>query len=194
MKRQLEPSNSLVPCPAVLVSVRGTDRPNIITLAWAANVCSEPPTVVVGIRPRRYSHGLVKEAGDFVVNIPSVDLIEATKMCGAKSGRDTDKFAVCHLTAEPSAKVTSPMIKECPINIECKTKQVITLGSHDLFIAEVVAVHIDESVLDEKGNFDAAKAKLFTFLPLTGDYWALGKPVRESPPARSAATKRRGRG
>ncbi|RDE13328.1 MAG: flavin reductase family protein [Candidatus Thorarchaeota archaeon] len=193
MKRQLEPSNSVVPCPAVLVSVRGPDRPNIITLAWAANVCSEPPTVVVGIRPRRYSHGLVKEAGDFVVNIPSADLLEATKLCGTKSGRDMDKFAVSHLTAEPSTKVTSPMIKECPINIECKTKQVITLGSHDLFIAEVVAVHIDESVLDEKGNFDAAKAKLFAFLPLTGDYWALGEALRESPPAGSATTKRRGR-
>jgi len=193
MKRQLEPSNSILPCPAILLSVKGPNRPNIITLSWVANVCSEPPTVVVGIRPRRYSHELVKDAGDFVVNIPSADLIEVTRLCGTESGRDMDKFAASHLTAKPSTKITSPMIKECPINIECKTRQVIALGSHDLFIAEVVAVHIDDSVLDKEGDFDAAKAKLFTFLPLTGEYWTLGKPLHESttePPKQTKARRR----
>ncbi|RDE16982.1 MAG: flavin reductase family protein [Candidatus Thorarchaeota archaeon] len=193
MKRQLEPSNSITPCPAILLSVKGPTRPNIITLAWVANVCSEPPTVVVGIRPKRYSHALVKDAGDFVINIPSADLIDATRLCGTKSGKDIDKFAEAHLTAEPSTKITSPMIKECIINIECKTKQVITLGSHDLFIAEVVAVHMDESVMDKKGEFDAAKAKLFTFLPQTGDYWELGGQILESAPVRKTKTKTRGR-
>jgi flavin reductase (DIM6/NTAB) family NADH-FMN oxidoreductase RutF len=149
--------------------------------------------VVVGIRPKRYSHDLVKDAGDFVINIPSTDLIEATRLCGTKSGKDTDKFAEAHLTAEPSTKITSPMIKECIINIECKTKQVITLGSHDLFIAEVVAVHMDESVMDKKGEFDAAKAKLFTFVPQTGDYWELGKQIQESAPVRKTKAKTRGR-
>lgn len=194
MKRQLEPCNSILPCPAILLSVRGPTRPNIITLSWVANVCSQPPTVAVGIRPRRYSHDLVKDAGDFVVNIPSADLIEATKLCGTKSGKDIDKFAEAHLTAEPSTKITSPMIKECIINIECKTKQVVTLGSHDLFIAEVLAVHVDESVLDKKGNFDAAKARLFAFLPLSEDYWALGEPLRESTPDRPTKAKMRGHG
>jgi len=193
MKRQLGPSNSILPCPAILLSVKGPDRPNIITLSWVANVCSEPPTVVVGIRPRRYSHNLVKNTGDFVVNIPSADLIEATRLCGTKSGKDIDKFTAAHLTAEPSTKVVSPMIKECPINIECRTKQVISLGSHDLFIAEVVAVHIDDSMLDKKGDFDAAKAKLFTFLPLTGDYWTLGEPLRETVPEHRTTSKARGR-
>lgn len=135
----------------------------------------------------------MKNTGDFVVNIPSADLIEATRLCGTKSGKDIDKFAAAHLTAEPSTKVTSPMIKECPINIECRTKQVISLGSHDLFIGEVVAVHIDDSMLDKKGSFDAAKARLFTFLPLTGEYWALGEPLPETVSERQPSTKARGR-
>jgi flavin reductase (DIM6/NTAB) family NADH-FMN oxidoreductase RutF len=192
MKRQLAPSNSVVPCPVVLVSVKGPSRPNIITLSWVANVCSEPPTVAIAIRQKRYSHDLVKNAGDFVVNVPSADLIKAAKLCGTKSGRDIDKFAEAHLTAEPSTKVTSPMIKECIINIECKTKQVITLGSHDLFLAEAVAVHVDETVLDKKGGFDAAKAKLFTFLPQTGDYWQLGEQLKESAPDRQIKGKTAG--
>lgn len=175
MKIEKKPSTALVPCPAVLLSVADDKRPNIITLSWAANVCSNPPTLVVGIRPNRFSHGLVKRAGDFVVNIPSVELVEATIFCGSKSGRDHNKFEECNLTPVSSSKVTSPMIEECPINIECKTEKIVNLGAHDLFIAEILAVHIDESILDNSGRLDPGKANLFTYLPLAGEYWALGE-------------------
>ncbi len=174
MKREFKPSTALVPCPVVLLSVTGEEKPNIITLSWAANVCSKPPTIAVGIRPNRYSHKMVQEAGDFVLNLPSAKQIEATVFSGTKSGREFDKFAECGFTAAKSSKVTSPMIEECPINIECKTTQIVGLGSHDLFIAEVVAVHIDESVLGENGRLDPAKVQLFTYLPLIGKYWTLG--------------------
>jgi len=178
MKREFKPSTALVPCPVVLLSVAGAKEPNIITLSWAANVCSKPPTIAVGIRPNRYSHKMVQEAGDFVLNIPSASQIEATVFSGTKSGREFDKFAECGFTAAKASKVTSPMIEECPISIECKTTQIVGLGSHDMFIAEVVAVHIDESVLGENGRLDPSKAHFFTYLPLIGKYWTLGDQLR----------------
>ena len=177
MKRELKPGPAIVPCPVVLLSVDGPDRPNIITLSWAANVCSKPPTIALGIRPQRHSYTLVKEAGEFVLNIPSVKQLEGTIFAGSKSGKDYDKFAECGFTPLSASKVKAPMIEECPINIECQTKQIIPVGVHDLFIAEVVAIHIDESVLDENGRFDATKTNLFTYLPLNAQYWALGKEI-----------------
>ncbi|MHA2377923.1 MAG: flavin reductase family protein [Candidatus Thorarchaeota archaeon] len=177
MKKEIRPTTAVVPCPVILLSVAGPERPNIITLSWVANVCSDPPTVVVGVRPQRHSYKLMKDTGDFVLNVPSTELLEATEFSGTKSGRDFDKFAECGLTQVPGTKVKSPMIKECPINIECKVVKVDTLGVHDLFTAEVVAVHIDESVLNEKGRFDASKMNLFTYLPLTGQYWSLGEQL-----------------
>ena len=166
MKRQMNPGTVLVPCPVVLLSVAGEDRPNIITLSWVANVCSKPPTVVAGIRPERHSY-----------NLPSSEHLEGTEFAGTKSGREYDKFAEGGFTPEPATKINAPMIKECPINIECKTTQIIPLGAHDLFVAEVVAVHMDESILNEKGRFDASKTSLFTYLPLNGQYWTLGKQI-----------------
>lgn len=174
----MNPSTSLAPCPVVLLSVAGDDRPNIITLSWVANVCSKPPTIVAGIRPERHSYEMVKKAQEFVLNIPSTSHLEGTTFAGTKSGRDFDKFAECGFTPVPASKVSAPMIKECPINIECKTTQIIPLGAHHLFIAEVVAVHIDESALDEGGRFDPSKAALFTYLPLNGQYWTLGEHLQ----------------
>lgn len=175
MKRSMNPFTAVAPCPVVLLSVAGKDRPNIITLSWVANVCSKPPTIVAGIRPERHSFEMVKEAQEFVLNIPSIDQLEGTEFAGTKSGRDFDKFAECGFTPEQATEINAPMIKECPINIECKTTQVIPLGAHHLFIAEVVAVHIDEDALDENGRFDNSKAPLFTYLPLNGQYWTLGE-------------------
>ncbi|TFG10006.1 flavin reductase family protein [Candidatus Thorarchaeota archaeon] len=177
MKTEKKPTPALVPCPAILLSVAGDEKPNIITLSWAANVCSNPPTLVVGIRPNRFSHDLVRKAGDFVVNIPSADLIKETIFCGSRSGKDHDKFEECKLTPLASTKVTSPMIKECPINIECKTEKIVGLGAHDLFIAEIVAVHVEESILDSNGRLDPEKANLFTYLPLAAEYWKLGEKI-----------------
>jgi flavin reductase (DIM6/NTAB) family NADH-FMN oxidoreductase RutF len=178
MKREISPTTAIVPCPVVLLSVAGPERPNIITLSWVANVCSKPPMVAVGIRPERYSHGLVKAAGEFVLNIPSASLAKGTAFAGTKSGRDHDKFSECGFTSESASMVNAPLIKECPINIECKIKSVIPLGVHDLFISDVLAVHIDEEVLDEKGRFDASKTRLITYLPLNGQTWALGEELQ----------------
>lgn len=178
MKREMTPSTALVPCPVVLLSVVGPEQANIITLSWAANVCSKPPSVAVGIRPNRYSHKMVKDAGEFVLNIPSSDLIETAVFSGTKSGRDFDKFAECKVTPIPSSKIDAPMIKECPINLECKTTQIVDIGVHDLFIAEVLAVHMDESILDERGILDPSKVNLFTYLPPVGQYWSLGEKLR----------------
>ncbi len=177
MKREIRPTTAVVPCPVVLLSVAGPERPNIITLSWVANVCSDPATVVVGVRPQRHSYKLMRDTGDFVLNVPTTELLEATQFSGTKSGRDFDKFAECGLTQTPATKVKSPMIKECPINLECKIVKVDPLGVHDLFTAEVVAVHIDEAVLNEKGRLDASKTKLFTYLSLTGQYWSLGEQL-----------------
>ncbi|MFW9846849.1 MAG: flavin reductase family protein [Candidatus Thorarchaeota archaeon] len=177
MKKEIGPTTAVLPCPVVLLSVSGEEQPNIITLSWVANVCSKPPTIVVGIRPQRHSHKLVMDAGDFTLNIPSIDLLEAAEFSGTKSGRDFNKFEECGLTPVPSTKIESPMIEECPINIECKVTKVESPGVHDLFTAEVLAVHLDESVLEENGRFSPSKAKLFTYLPLSGQYWALGEQI-----------------
>ncbi len=178
MKRRFNPSTAVLPCPVILLSVAGSERPNIITISWVANVCSAPPTVVVGIRPTRHSHGLVTETGDFVVNIPSEEQLEKAVLCGTRSGRDHDKFTECGFTAVPGTKVKSPLIRECPVNIECVVQQTMKLGVHDLFIAEVVAVHIAESMLDERGRLDVSKLKPFTYVPLTGHYWSLGSLLK----------------
>ncbi|MBD3405502.1 MAG: flavin reductase family protein [Candidatus Lokiarchaeota archaeon] len=174
MKIESKPTTGVIPCPVILLSVEGGLKPNIITLSWVANVCSKPPSVAVGIRPERYSYDLVKEAGNFVLNIPAEEQFEAAKLCGTKSGRDIDKFAECGFHAVPSSKISSPLIEECPINLECEVREVISPGVHDLFIAEVVAFHMDESVT-ENGRFDPQKMKAFTYLPLAGQYWSLGE-------------------
>ena len=111
------------------------------------------------------------------MNIPSTKQFEGVEFAGTKSGREYDKFAEAGFTSEPAAKINAPMIKECPINIECKTTQIIPLGAHDLFVAEIVAIHVDESLLDEKGRFDASKTTLFTYITLNGQYWTLGNKI-----------------
>jgi flavin reductase (DIM6/NTAB) family NADH-FMN oxidoreductase RutF len=178
MKQEHKPATVLVPCPAVLVSVGNEMSANIITLSWVANVCSKPPQIAIGVRPQRHSFGLLGQIGDFVVNVPSEDLLEAVVTCGTKSGRSIDKFTTCNLTPEPSSKVTSPRIKECPLNIECKTRQVVELGAHHLFVGEVLTWHIDEAVLDAEGEPDLAKMKLFTYNPLVGQYWSLSSHLQ----------------
>jgi flavin reductase (DIM6/NTAB) family NADH-FMN oxidoreductase RutF len=121
---------------------------------------------------------MVKDAGNFVLNIPSIELLDATEFCGTKSGRDFDKFSECGLTSIPSTKISSPMIKECIINIECTTTQIVSVGAHDLFIGEVVAVHMDDKILTEAGHPDPTKMNLFTYLPISGQYWALGEKLK----------------
>ncbi len=186
-------STLLNPEPAVLVSCGSMEKPNLFTVAWCGTVCTQPSMVSISVRPERHSYGLIKESGEFVINLTTEALVRATDWCGVKSGRDVDKFAACGLTAAPAAKVSAPLLAESPVNMECKVTQIIPLGSHDLFLAEVVACDVDESLLDEKGKLCLDKAKLITYSH--GEYFTLGKQlgtfgytVRKKP---AAGAKRR---
>ena len=159
-KELWKPGNMLYPLPVVLVSM--TDKSgnnNIITIAWAGTVCTNPPMVSISVRPERYSYPILKETGEFVINLTTKDLVFATDYCGVKSGRDVDKFKELNLTALPADKVNAPLIAESPVNIECKVREVISLGSHDMFLADVVAVHADEKYMDEKHKFHLEQAE-----------------------------------
>ena len=160
MSKELwKPGNMLYPLPVVMVSMADSEgRYNIITLAWAGTVCSDPPMVSVSIRPERYSHPIIRETGEFVINLTTRELAFATDYCGVKSGRDVDKFKEMHLTPLPGTKVKAPVIGESPISMECRVKQITPLGSHDMFVAEVEAVHADSRYMDENGRFQLEKA------------------------------------
>lgn len=149
----------LYPLPVVMVSVAdAAGQYNIITLAWVGTVCSDPPMVSISVRPERYSYSIIKETGEFVINLTTRELVFATDYCGVKSGRDVDKFKEMKLTALSGTQVKAPLIGESPVNLECKVKQVLSLGSHDMFVAEIAAVHADSRYMDEKGRFQLEKA------------------------------------
>jgi len=164
----------LAPVPAVLVSCADEQgKPNLITLAWVGIVCSEPPLVSISIRPSRYSYGLVKATGEFVVNVPASSQARLVDLCGVKSGREVDKFALCNFTAAPASKVKPPLVAECPVNLECKVRHSYMLGTHELFLGEVVAVQVSSSVLDDKGTIDWDKVNPLGFC--AGEYRATGE-------------------
>lgn len=175
-KQVWQPGNMLYPIPAVMVSCgRKGEKPNIITVAWAGNICSSPAMLSISVRKERFSYDIIKETGEFVVNLTSKKLVKATDWCGVRSGKDYDKFKEMGLTPLESQKISAPGIAESPVNIECKVKQVVELGSHDLFIAEVVCVTVDEKLLDEKGRLDLGKAKLVAYSH--GEYFMLGEKL-----------------
>lgn len=175
-KQVWQPGNMLYPIPAVMVSCgRKGEKPNIITVAWAGNICSSPAMLSISVRKERFSYDIIKETGEFVVNLTSKKLVKATDWCGVRSGKDYDKFKEMGLTPLESQKISALGIAESPVNIECKVKQVVELGSHDLFIAEVVCVTVDEKLLDEKGRLDLGKAKLVAYSH--GEYFMLGEKL-----------------
>lgn len=161
MAKQLwKPGNMLYPLPVVMVSLADRDgKPNIITIAWAGTICTNPPMVSISVRPERYSYPILKETGEFVINLTTKELAYATDYCGIKSGRDVDKFREMGLTPLQGEQVKAPLIGESPVNIECKVRQIMPLGSHDMFIADVVAVHADEKYMDENHKFHLEKAE-----------------------------------
>lgn len=174
MSRQVWRGSTLLdPEPPVLVSCGPAERPNLITVGWCGTVCTQPPMLSVSIRPERYSYGLIKESGVFVVNLPTEPLTRAVDWCGVKSGRDVDKFAALGLHAAPAAQVDTVLLEESPVNLECRVTQVLPLGSHDLFLAKVVAVQVDERLLDENGKLCLGRAKLIVYSH--GEYLALGR-------------------
>lgn len=175
-KQQWKPGNMLYPLPVVMVSVRdGEGKDNIITVAWAGTVCTNPPMVSISVRPERYSYHMLKESGEFVINLTTEELCRAADYCGVKSGRDVDKFRELGLKKEEASVVGTPMIGQSPVNIECRVTKVEELGSHHMFLARVEAVHADEAWMDENGRFDLNKA-----LPVAyshGEYYGLGRKL-----------------
>ena len=168
--------NMLYPVPAVMVSCqRPGERPNIITVAWAGTVCSDPAMISISIRKERYSYDIIKETGSFVINLVSRDLTAAMDTCGVRSGRDMDKFQELHLTPQQSQHVEAPGIAECPVNLECRVSQVIPLGTHDMFLAEVVGVSVDRQYMDEKETFHLNDAGLVAYSH--GTYFELGEKI-----------------
>lgn len=166
--------NMLYPLPAVMVSCgRPGEKPNIITVAWAGTVCSSPAMVSISVRPNRYSYGILRETGEFVINLTTEELVYAADYCGVRSGRDVDKFAQLCLTAEKAVHVNAPIIAESPVNIECRVQQVLELGSHHMFIAEVLGVDVDGRYLDKNGKLHLNQAGLMVYSH--GEYFGLGK-------------------
>ncbi len=174
-KTAWRPGNVLSPAPALLVSCGGTPewKPNLLTVAWAGNVCSDPPLLSISVRPERYSYAIIEATGEFVVNVPSLREARAVDWCGVVSGREADKFAATGLTPAPALQVLAPIVRECPLNIECRVRQSLPLGSHVLFLAEVVAVQVSTALIDAQGKLCLEKAGLLAFAH--GEYFTLGR-------------------
>lgn len=168
--------NMLYPVPAVMVSCeRAGEKPNIITLAWAGTICSDPVMVSISVRKERYSHSIIKETGEFVINLVTKDLTFATDYCGVKSGRDVDKFKEMNLTPIKIEGVNCSAIAESPLSLACKVKEIKELGSHDMFIAEVVGVTVDDKYMTETGKFELNSANLVAYSH--GEYYELGEKL-----------------
>ena len=192
-KQSWRGSTLLNPVPPVLVSCGSLEKPNLITIGWAGTICTKPAMVSISVRPERYSYGLIKESGQFAINLPTEALVRAVDWCGVKSGRDVDKFAALGLhAAAGSALPGCPILEESPVNLECKVAQTIPLGSHELFLAEVVGCCVDESLLDSEGKLRLDKAGLIAYSH--GEYRTLGRRLGTfgySVRKKSTAKKRR---
>lgn len=196
-------STLLAPVPPTLVSCGTMDAANMLTVAWAGVINTQPPRVGISIRPERYSYGLIKDSGEFVINLPTVPLLRAVDWCGVRSGRDHNKFKEMGLTPAMGSTVDAPLIEQSPLNLECKVFQVIPLGSHDLFLADVTAIQVDECLLDTSGKLCLDKANLLSYAH--GQYFSLGdvlgtfgysvrkKPVKRRAPQKSHPRKKSGR-
>ena len=169
----LKPGTLLAPVPAVMVScARPGDKPNIVTLAWVGTVNSDPPMCSISVRKERFSHGIIRDTGEFVINLVGEDQLRATDFCGVKSGRDVDKFAACHLTPVPVDGFAAPAVAECPLYLACRVKSVQELGSHDLFLGEIEKVGVKPEMMDDAGKLDFGKMRLIAYNH--GVYYALG--------------------
>lgn len=177
MKTSWKPGTMIYPLPAVLVSCGACEEEyNMLTVAWTGTVCTQPPMCYISVRPERHSYGIISRTGEFVINLTTAAMARATDWCGVRSGRDCNKFAECGLTPLPAEKVAAPIIAQSPVSIECRVRQVIRLGSHDMFIAEVVNVQVNDSLIDpQSGKFDLERARLLVYSH--GEYFELGKLI-----------------
>ncbi len=170
-----KPGTFLYPLPVVMVSSGNMEKSNIITVAWTGILNTDPAMVYISVRPSRYSYNIIKENGEFVINLTTKDLAYATDWCGVKTGEKVDKFKEMGLTKEKANFVKCPLIKESPVSIECKVKEIKKLGTHDMFMAEILAINADEKYIDEKGAFDISKCDLIAYS--NGKYYSMGKKI-----------------
>lgn len=170
-----KPGTFVYPIPAVMVSCGTMEKSNIITVAWTGIINSDPAMVYISVRPSRYSYNMIKEQGEFVINLTTKDLAKATDWCGCRSGEKYDKFKEMKLTKEKANFVNCPMIKESPVSIECKVKEIRELGSHHMFIADVLSIDADEKYIDENGAFDISKCDLISYA--NGGYYTQGEKI-----------------
>ncbi len=170
-----KPGTFLYPLPVVMVSCGNMERSNIITVAWTGIMNTDPAMVYISVRPTRYSYNIIKESGEFVINLTTENLAYATDWCGVKTGAQVDKFKEMNLTKEPAKFVKCPMIKESPVSVECKVKEIKELGTHHMFVAEVLGINADEKYIDEKGAFDISKCDLIAYS--NGNYYSLDKKI-----------------
>ena len=176
MSKQLwKPGTMVYPVPAVMVSCGTMEAPNIITIAWTGTVCTDPAMTYISIRKERHSYNLIKDSGEFVINLTTKNLVKATDFCGVKSGRDFNKFETLGLTPSPSTFIKAPMIEESPVSIECQVTQIIELGSHDMFLAKVLGITVDGTLIDETGKFRLDLAEPISYAH--GAYYALGEQL-----------------
>jgi len=186
-KRILKPGTMIYPIPSVMVSCSDKNgNKNIITIAWTGTICSDPPMAYISVRKERHSYDIIAESGCFVINLPTEKLVKEMDYCGVASGRDIDKFHACGLTAAQASVVSAPLIEECPVNIECRVKEIVSLGSHDMFIAEVVAVNASEHLFNKEGKLHLNKAGFVTYCHgeyrnLGGTLGSFGYSVRKKP-------------
>ena len=170
-----KPGTFVYPIPAVMVSCGTMEKSNIITVAWTGILNTDPAMVYISVRPTRYSYNLIKEQGEFVINLTTKNLVRETDWCGVKTGAKVDKFKEMNLHKEKAKFVQCPLIKESPVSVECKVKQIKELGSHHLFVAEVLSIDADDKYIDEKGAFDISKCDLIAYA--NGGYYSLGKKL-----------------
>ena len=165
----------VAPVPPVMVSCGDMENSNILTIAWTGIINTIPPKTYISVRPSRHSYNLIKESGEFVINLTSSKLVREADFCGVYTGAKVDKFDKCHLTKETAQAVSCPLIAESPMSLECKVTDIITLGTHDMFLADIIAVNVDEKLIDEKGKLDLSRAGLAAFAH--GEYYELGKKI-----------------
>lgn len=195
MSKVIWPSGTLLaPVPPALISSGTVDDPHVMTAAWTGIVCTNPPLTYVSIRPERYSHEIISQTKEFVINIPNLPLADATDFCGVKSGRTVDKFKECHFTPVPCRDIAAPQIEEAPISLECQVLSITPYGTHDMFLAQIKAVHIDDRYIDERGALHLEKAGLLAYAH--GFYYTLGRQLGKfghSVETKKAALKRKRR-
>ena len=174
-KEQWKGSVITSPLPPTLVTCGNGEIKNVFTVAWTGILNTQPPVTYISVRPERYSYEIIKETGEFVINLPTEALVKAVDFCGVRTGRKIDKFKEMNLTAEEASKVSAPLIAQCPVNIECKVREIVKLGTHDMFVADIVGLDVAKELIDQNGRLALDKAGLLAYAH--GEYFGLGKKL-----------------